>query len=109
MKKTPDMLEFEYTRSALKNGLKLEAKLGVNPYKFGLVGSTDSHTGLSTADDDNFFGKISTRRAKPGTLVAPLHDEPQARAQDHGLGDRPRRVMPPSGRRRTHAPRFSTP
>jgi hypothetical protein len=59
-KKTPDMLEFEYTRSALKNGLKLEAKLGINPYKFGLVGSTDSHTGLSTADDDNFFGKVST-------------------------------------------------
>jgi len=59
-KKTPEMLEFEYTRSALKNGLKLEAKLGVNPYKFGLVGSTDSHTGLTTADDDNFFGKIAS-------------------------------------------------
>ena len=59
VKKTPDMLEFEYARSALKNGLKLEAKLGVNPYKFGLVGSTDAHTALTTADDDNFFGKIA--------------------------------------------------
>ena len=39
--KKPEMLEFEYARSALKNGLKLEAELGVNPYKFGLVGSTD--------------------------------------------------------------------
>ena len=58
--KTPEMLEFEYARSALKNGLKLEAKLGVNPYKFGLVGSTDAHTGLTTADDDNFFGKIAS-------------------------------------------------
>ncbi len=56
-KKTPEMLEFEYARSALQNGLKLEDKLGVNPYKFGLVGSTDSHTALSTADDDNFWGK----------------------------------------------------
>jgi hypothetical protein len=54
-----EMLEFEYARSALKNGLLLEKKLGVNPYKFGLVGSTDSHTGLSTADDDNFFGKAT--------------------------------------------------
>ena len=44
--KKPEMLEFEYTRSALKNGLKMEAELGVNPYKFGLVGSTDAHTGL---------------------------------------------------------------
>ncbi len=58
--KQPEMLEFEYARSALKNGLALEAKLGVNPYKFGLIGSTDSHTGLATADDDNFWGKTSS-------------------------------------------------
>ncbi|MDX8441985.1 DUF3604 domain-containing protein [Mesorhizobium australafricanum] len=63
--KKPEMLEFEYTRSALKNGLKLEAKLGVNPYKFGLVGSTDSHTGLATADDDNFFGKVASAEPNP--------------------------------------------
>jgi len=57
--KKPEMLEFEYARSALKNGLKLEQRLGVNPYKFGVVGSTDSHTGLATAEEDNFFGKTS--------------------------------------------------
>ena len=57
--KTKDMLEFEYARSALKNGLKLEAELGTNPYKFGMIGSTDSHTALSTADEDNFYGKHS--------------------------------------------------
>src|SRR5512145_1619433 len=57
--KTRAMLEFEYARSALKNGLKLEKELGTNPYKFGMVGSTDSHTGLATADEDNFFGKAS--------------------------------------------------
>ena len=38
------MLQYEYARSALENGLKLEKELGVNPYKFGMVGSTDSHT-----------------------------------------------------------------
>jgi hypothetical protein len=58
--KTPEMLEFEYVRSALANGLKLEAELGVNPYKFGLVGSTDAHTGLAAVEEDNFFGKTSS-------------------------------------------------
>jgi hypothetical protein len=55
--KTPEMLEFEYARSALKNGLALEAELGTNPYKFGMVGSTDSHTSLATAEEENYFGK----------------------------------------------------
>ena len=55
--KTKDMLQYEYAREALKNGLAIEQKLGTNPYKFGMVGSTDSHTGLATAEEDNFFGK----------------------------------------------------
>lgn len=55
--KQPHMLQYEYAREALKNGLKLEEKLGVNPYKFGMIGSTDSHTGLATAQENNFFGK----------------------------------------------------
>src|SRR5437016_2429751 len=59
-KKKPEMLELEYARSALKNGLKLESELGVNPYKFGMVGSTDSHTGLAAVEEDNFFGKTSS-------------------------------------------------
>ncbi len=55
--KKPEMLQGEYAREALKQGLALESKLGVNPYKFGMVGATDSHTSLSTAEEDNFFGK----------------------------------------------------
>jgi len=57
--KKPEMLVSEYGRSALQIGLQLQQKLGVNPYKFGMIGSTDSHTSLATADDDNFFGKHS--------------------------------------------------
>lgn len=57
--KKKDMLQHEYAREALKNGLKIEKRLGVNPFKFGMVGSTDSHTGLVTAEEDNFFGKHS--------------------------------------------------
>jgi hypothetical protein len=55
--KTKDMLQYEYAREALKNGLLLEKRLGVNPFKFGVVGSTDSHTSLATASEENFFGK----------------------------------------------------
>ena len=54
---TPDMAAGSYIRSALLRGLTLEQRLGVNPYAFGLIGSTDSHTALATADEDNFFGK----------------------------------------------------
>jgi hypothetical protein len=63
--KKPDMLQYEYAREALKNGLKLEAELGKNPYKFGMVGSTDSHTGLATAEENNFFGKHSGVEPEP--------------------------------------------
>jgi hypothetical protein len=59
------MLQFEYSRQALQNGLLLEKRLGTNPYKFGMVGSTDSHTGLSTAEEENFFGKATNAEPKP--------------------------------------------
>jgi Protein of unknown function (DUF3604) len=70
--KKPEMLEFEYGRSALKNGLKLEAQLGINPYKFGLVGSTDAHTGLAAVEEDNFFGKTSSSEPSPGRASHPF-------------------------------------
>jgi hypothetical protein len=57
--KTDEMLPYEYARSGLGIGLELGEKLGINPYKFGLVAATDSHTGLSTAEEENFFGKHS--------------------------------------------------
>lgn len=58
--KTPDMLPGEYVRSGLQRGLQLETKLGTNPFKFGLVGAGDAHTGLATPDNDNFFGKFTS-------------------------------------------------
>jgi hypothetical protein len=56
--KTRDMLPYEYARSALKIGIRLEDKLGANPFKFGMIGSTDSHSSLSTTREDNYFGKL---------------------------------------------------
>jgi len=57
--KKPDMIQYEYAREALKNGLVLEAKLGINPFKFGMIGSTDSHTAMAAVEEENFFGKHS--------------------------------------------------
>ncbi|HQA17830.1 MAG TPA: DUF3604 domain-containing protein [Novosphingobium sp.] len=53
----PGDLAGSYVREALKRGMLIEQRTGVNPYKFGVVGSTDAHTSLSTADDNNYFGK----------------------------------------------------
>jgi hypothetical protein len=53
------MLKYEYARSGLQVGMQLEQKLGINPYKFGMVGSTDAHTSLATTREENFFGKAS--------------------------------------------------
>ena len=70
--KTPEMLQYEYAREALKNGLALEERLGTNPYKFGMVGSTDSHTSLSTAEEDNFFGKHAGSEPSPERMLHPF-------------------------------------
>jgi len=56
----------DYIRGALKTGLALEQKIGVNPYQFGLIGSTDSHSGLASAEEDNFWGKFA-RDSTPET------------------------------------------
>jgi hypothetical protein len=63
--KKPEMLPHEYARSALMLGLEQEVRLGANPFKFGMIGSTDSHTSLSTTRKENFFGKFSG--TEPGT------------------------------------------
>jgi hypothetical protein len=62
---TPEMLPFNYCRSALKLGLAHEAKLGVNPFKFGMVGGTDIHTSLSTTRAENYFGVAPNSEPKP--------------------------------------------
>ena len=56
----------DYARSALKRGLAIEHRIGVNPYKFGMIGSTDSHTAMSSAEENNFHGKMALD-STPGT------------------------------------------
>ncbi len=68
--------EFEYARPALKNGLAIEQAVGVNPFKFGLIGSTDAHTGLAAAGEDNFWGKSTRTEASPERWSLGLFPEP---------------------------------
>jgi hypothetical protein len=63
---TPEMLPYNYCRSALRLGLAHEAKLGVNPFKFGLIGGTDQHTSLSTTRAENYFGVGVPMEPRPG-------------------------------------------
>jgi hypothetical protein len=58
--KKPEMLAGEYIREALKRGLLINQRAGANPYQFGMIGSTDSHTSLATTDENNFWGKFSS-------------------------------------------------
>ena len=76
--KTKDMLQFEYTRQALMNGLLLEQKLGVNPYKFGLIGSSDAHTGLAAMEEENFFGKTAPQEPSPERLTQTFVADPKS-------------------------------
>jgi hypothetical protein len=77
--KQPHMLKYEYSRSALLEGLRHEANLGTNPFKFGLIGSTDSHTGMATTYEDNFFGKFA-------------HDEPSVDRTEKRMADQLQKI-----------------
>ncbi len=70
--KSDDMLQYEYARSGLQVGLVLEQQLGVNPYKFGMIGSTDTHTALATAEEENFFGKHAGTEPGPERYKHPM-------------------------------------
>ncbi len=83
--KTPDMLPREYAREALKRGLKHEAKLGANPFKFGMVGSTDTHTALATTREENYFGKATM--VEPSDNPVRLNEKVTGYAQEPGGPD----------------------
>ena len=75
--KKKEMLRYEYGRSALLTGLEVEAKVGVNPYDFGFNGTTDSHTGLPSSGEENYFGKMPGTEPRPdraGGEVIPAAD-----------------------------------
>jgi hypothetical protein len=72
--KEPEMLPNEYARSALKQGLAHGQALGANPFKFGMIGSSDMHTALSTTEEDNYFGKFVHDEPAPGRTQLQMAD-----------------------------------
>jgi hypothetical protein len=70
--KTNEMLRYEYARSALKTGLRLEDKLGTNPYQFGMIGSSDSHTALAAIEEDSYFGKHAGTEPNKDRYLHPM-------------------------------------
>jgi hypothetical protein len=70
--KKDDMLQYEYAREALKNGLVLAEKFGTNPYQFGMVGSSDTHTGLAAVEEDNYIGKHAGTEPSPERWDHPM-------------------------------------
>jgi hypothetical protein len=83
--KTDKMLQYEYARQALLNGLLLEKRLGTNPYKFGMVGSTDSHTALSAVEEENFFGKATNAEPSPNRMMHPFAQTPNGAFEGYEL------------------------
>ncbi len=67
--KTDDMLPKEYARSALREGLRQEKKLGANPFKFGMIGSTDNHTSIPSAREDNNWSKVPFVEPNPERIA----------------------------------------
>ena len=76
------MHTYEYARPALKLGLQQQHKLGVNPFKFGMIGSTDSHTSLATADENNFWGKLTLLEPSRQRISGSWHPD----IDDYGEG-----------------------
>lgn len=79
--KQNDMLQYEYARQALKNGLTLEERFGTNPYKFGMIGSSDAHTALAAMAEENFFGKTVPQEPNPDRMKAVFVDNKQTGVQ----------------------------
>jgi hypothetical protein len=87
--KTAEMIRHEYARQALKDGLVLEGQLGTNPFKFGMVGSTDAHGGLASTSEENWWGKAnivepSPERYKDVLIASPVSPDLNINAIDLG-------------------------
>lgn len=75
VRKQPDQIQYEYLRQAFKNGLGVEARVGANPFKLGVIGSTDSHTSLATAAENDFWGKMTSMEPSPTRIAPPDYQQ----------------------------------
>ncbi|HAK51829.1 MAG TPA: hypothetical protein DCM54_08000 [Gammaproteobacteria bacterium] len=54
-----------YVREAYLNGMVMQESVGFNPYKFGVIGASDTHTGAGSFDEDNYWSKAGVLDAEP--------------------------------------------
>jgi Protein of unknown function (DUF3604) len=54
-----------YVRKAMKDGLEIEKQTGANPYKFGLVGASDTHNAAGSYEEDNYLSKVGIQDSTP--------------------------------------------
>ncbi|BFM15789.1 DUF3604 domain-containing protein [Maricurvus nonylphenolicus] len=83
-KTTPQMLSGSYVRSGLKRGLEMERDLSVNPYQYGMIGSSDTHTGITVTDEDIFFGKNTLEEPSPKRWKKPASMSPDGLLKNEG-------------------------
>ncbi len=73
-----------YVREAYLNGLTLEFTKQGNPYKFGLIGSTDTHVVASSLDESNYWSKVGLLDGDPENRGSvPLKEENVARLEEY--------------------------
>jgi len=70
--KEPEMLKYEYARQALRDGMVMQDTLGANPYKFGMIGSSDTHTALAAVSEENYIGKHSGTEPSADRIDHPM-------------------------------------
>lgn len=83
--KKPGMIQYEYLREALKQGLKLEEELGTNAFKYGMAGGTDAHTALSTPEENNYFSKTAVQEPSPDRWRGNFIEKPPVKVEDWRL------------------------
>ena len=59
----PSKPQGSYAREAWRRGLELDAQGITNPYAFGVIGSSDTHTGAAQNDESNFSSKLGVLSA----------------------------------------------
>ena len=73
-----------YVREAYLNGLTLEFTKQGNPYKFGLIGSSDTHVVASSLDESNYWSKVGLLDGDPENRGSvPLKEENVARLEEY--------------------------